>query len=512
MNAEPAPTLSAALLATAQRWPDRAALICPRHRLTHADLAEAAGRLAGVYRRLGVGSGDRVACSVGNRCEYLVAMAAAWSLGAVHVAVDHRSTAPELAAVIAKTGAGTLIYEPGDDRTNPYAVPAAVRRRHPDVQVVVVTDHLAPAELVRWTVDDAGRPEPGDGPAPDDPAIVFISSGTTGTPKATVGFHGNLAGRWRALAGWLEFRPQDVHLAQLPLSHGFGMMMALSGLLAGGCLVLLDRFSPEAALQAVGTHGVTVLNGAPAHFTLLLDRLDPAVHQVDTLRFSVGTAGSFRPELVNEIWERLAVDLMVMYGSSEGIGVATKDAEDVLRGSVGRPEPGSVRVVDSRHEPLPTGTVGEIAFSRSTYPVRYYGEAPPPDPWYYSGDLGHLDEQGRLYIHGRQAHQIDRGGLKVDPVEVEQALLRCPDVADAAVFGRADPMVGETVCACVQPVTGRHPDLLVLRAELSQRLAPFKLPEELCLLDEIPRTAIGKVDLPRLREAARTPAQRLERR
>src|SRR5688500_16815967 len=102
MNAEPAPTLSAALLATAQRWPDRAALICPRHRLTHADLAEAAGRLAGVYRRLGVGSGDRVACSVGNRCEYLVAMAAAWSLGAVHVAVDHRATAPELAAVIAK--------------------------------------------------------------------------------------------------------------------------------------------------------------------------------------------------------------------------------------------------------------------------------------------------------------------------------------------------------------------------------------------------------------------------
>ena len=513
MTAEPAPTLSAALIATARRWPERPALICPRHRMTHADLVAAAGRLAGIYRRLGVEPGDRVACSVGNRCEYVVAMAAAWSRGAVHVAVDHRATVPELDAVLTRTGAGTLIYEPGDDRMSPYATPAALRRRHPELRVVVVTDHLAPAEFVRWTVDDQGEPDPGDGPAPDDPAIVFISSGTTGTPKATVGFHGNLAGRWRGLAGWLEFRPDDVHLAQLPLSHGFGMMMALAGLLAGGSLVLLDRFSPEAALAAIGTHGVTVLNGAPAHFALLLDRLDPAEHRVQTLRFSVGTAGSFRPELVNAIWEKLAVDLMAMYGSSEGIGVATKDSEDVLRGSVGRPVPDSVRIVGPDRKPLPTGTVGEVAFSRATFPVRYYGEAPPPDEWYYSGDLGRLDEQGRLYIHGRLAHQIDRGGLKVDPVEVEQALLRCSDVAEAAVFGRADPLVGETVCACVRAVPGRHPELVGLRAELSERLAPFKLPEELCLVDEIPRTAIGKVDLPRLREAAAAvPAQRLARR
>jgi acyl-CoA synthetase (AMP-forming)/AMP-acid ligase II len=513
MDTERAPTLAAALTATARRWPLRPALVCPRHRLTHAGLEAAAGRLAAVYRRLGVGPGDRVVCSVRNRCEYLVAMAAAWSRGAVHVATDHRSTAAELDAVIGKTGAGTLIYEPGDDRMSPYAVPAAVRRRHPHLRVVVVTDYLAPAEFARWTVDEPGEPDPGDGPAPDDPAIVFISSGTTGAPKATVGFHGNLAGRWRGLADWLEFRPDDVHLAQLPLSHGFGMMMAFAGLLAGGSLVLLDRFSPDAALEAVGAHGVTVLNGAPAHFALLLDRLDPAVHRVDTLRFSVGTAGAFRPELVNQIWERLGVDLMAMYGSSEGIGVATKDAEEVLRGSVGRPEPGSVRIVGPDREPLPAGAVGEVAFSRAAFPVRYYGEQPPPEPWYYSGDLGRLDEQGRLYIHGRRTQQIDRGGLKVDPVEVEQALLRCPDVADAAVFGRADPMVGETVCACVRPVAGRRPDLTGLRTELSETLAPFKLPEELCLVDEIPRTAIGKVDFSRLREAAAAaPAQRLTRR
>ncbi|MFI5495976.1 class I adenylate-forming enzyme family protein [Actinoplanes sp. NPDC051859] len=513
MSAEPAPTLSAALIATAQRWPDRPALLCPRHRITHAGLVEAAGRLTAIYQRLGVVPGDRVACSVGNRCEHLIAMLAAWNCGAVHVATDHKFTVPELDAVVTKTGARLLIYEPGDGRMNPYATPSALRRRHPDLQYVVVTPHLAPAEFVRWTIDDLGEPATGPGPAPADPAVVFVSSGTTGTPKTTVGFHGNLAGRWRGLAGWLEFRPDDVHLAQLPLSHGFGMMMAMAALLSGGSLVLLDRFSPEAALQACGEHGVTVLNGAPAHFSLLLDRLDPAMHDIGTLRFSVGTAGSFPPELVNAIWERLSVDLMVMYGSSEGIGVATKDVEDVLRGSVGRPDPGSVRIVTPERETLPVGEVGEVAFSRATFPVRYYGETPPADPWYYSGDLGRLDEQGRLYIHGRLAHRIDRGGLKVDPVEVERALLRCADVADAAVFGRTDPVVGEIVCACVQAAAGRQPELVALRAELSDRLAPFKLPEELCLVDEIPRTAIGKVDLPRLREAAATaPTQRLARR
>lgn len=530
MNPQDSPTLTTAMASVWRRWPQRVAVVCGSQRFTYAELANAAAGLAGVYQRLGVASGERIICSVANRFDYLVALAATWTCGAVHVGVNYQATAPELVAAVGLTEASTLIYEPPGHLPNPLAPLDLIRRQCPGLRVIVLTDHLLPPEYVRWSptsaVGEAYTPaEPAAGPAPDDAAIIFITSGTTGSPKATVGFHGNLAQRWQRLAEWLRFSPDDVHLAQLPLSYGFGLMMAVTALLGGGRLVLLDTFSADEALTLIGTEGVTVLNGAPTHFKLILNRLDATRHQVGTLRLSVGTATPFPPELVNAIWDSLGVDFMFMYGSSEGVGVATTDAAAILRGSVGRPEPGSVAVVGSHHQALPPGSVGEVAFSRAFYPVRYWQGADarklpePPAPgtdgdagWYYSGDLGRIDDEGRLYIYGRIKHQIDRGGLKVDPVEVEIALLRCPGVADAAVIGQPNPMLGETVTACVTPLPGHQPTLDDLRGVLGQALMPAKLPEELYLLDSIPRTRIGKVDLPRLRAAiAGLPSQRLVR-
>jgi acyl-CoA synthetase (AMP-forming)/AMP-acid ligase II len=340
---------------------------------------------------------------------------------------------------------------------------------------------------------------------PDDPALIFLSSGTTGAPKATVGYHGNLAQRWRRLAGWLRFGPDDVHLAHLPLSHGFGLMMAMGGLLAGGRLVLQDPFTAAGAVRLIGEHGVTVLNGAPAHFTLVLSRLAGHPGAADTLRLAVGTAAVFSPALVRGIWERLGVEFMYMYGSSEGVGVATTDRGDIALGSVGRPAPGAVKIVGEDGEPVATDETGEIAFSRHVYPVRYWqgdGGGAVRGEWYHSGDLGRMDAEGRLYVFGRLKHQIDRGGLKVDPVEVEAALLRLGDVADAAVIGVPNPVLGEDVCACVVPAAGPAPELEALRGALAAELAPYKLPQALRVLDAIPRTRLGKVDLPALRARA----------
>lgn len=518
-------TLAEALEEAARRWPERPALTDRHRRLTHAELADAVARLAAGYARLGLAGGARVVSCVSNRCEALIALGAAWRYGAVHVGAEDRSTGPELAAIVEQTGAALLLYEPVPGSADPLAPMETVRRIHPDLHVVIVGDVPVHEEWTRWSelVDSGAEPFAKAAPSMRDPAIVFVSSGTTGRPKATVGFHGNLARRWRRLGGWLEFSPEDVHLAQLPLSHGFGMMMAVAGLLSGGRLVLHERFSAEAALAAVGDEGITVVNGAPAHFKLLLNRLDEARHDVGTLRLSVGTAAPFAPELVTDIWERLGVRFMFMYGSSEGVGVATTDEDDIMRGSVGRPAPGSTAIVGPDHRPLPVGAVGEVAFSRGVYPVRYWEDhdalrPPEPEPvangdWYYSGDLGRLDEEGRLYIVGRLKHQIDRGGLKVDPMEVENALLTRPEVADAAVLGLLNPVLGEEVCACVAPSPGEAPTLAELRDALGERLAPHKLPEVLYLLDEIPRTRIGKVDSDRLRDLmdARRP-QRLVRR
>jgi len=509
-------TLGGALEDSWARWPDRPALVFGGGRMTYRQLGEAVKALARAYHGWGINRGDRVVSAVSNRPEKIIALGAAWTCGAAHVGVDYQFTGPELASVIELTRPKALLYEP-HQLADPSEVIGALQRDHPDLRIIIVGDrafagdYATTSELIAANSAPETDKEDQSGPLPEDPALIFISSGTTGKPKATIGYQGNLAHRWRRLAAWLEFGPDDVHLAQLPLSHGFGLMMAMGALLSGGRLVLLDRFSAEEALHSVVAERVTVLNGAPAHFKLILNRLDPARHDVRSLRLSVGTAAFFPPSLVEAIWEKLGVKFMFMYGSSEGVGVATTDRDDILRGSVGRPAPGSATIVGPDHEPLPIGEVGEIAFSRDVYPVRYWTEATngSQEPqgvekqkesrWYYSGDLGRLDEEGRLYVFGRLKHQIDRGGLKVDPVEVESALLECPGVSDAAVIGLPNPVLGETVCACVVPANGQAPNLEELRAALGGRLAPYKLPEELCVLDRIPRTQLGKVDLQELR-------------
>ena len=514
-------TLSGALEAAFRRWPDRPALTFEGRSLTFAEFESEVAALAGALRRLGVGRGDRVVCQLPNRPELLTTAAATWARAAVYVGADHELTGPELCVYLRLTGAKALVYAPVASSPDPFLPLRVVRERHPDVQVIVVgaeapAGALAFSGLTRGPARDAHSPA--DGPAPEDPAVIFTTSGTTGRPKMPVIYHGRLQRSWVRLAAELSFGPEDAHLVQLPLAHGLGMMLALAGLVAGGRLVLVERFSAAAALALVGRERVTVLNGSPAHFRLILDGLTPGRHDVSSLRTGVASGAAFSTTLLRRIFDELRMSLMLMYGASEGVGVATSDRAEILRGSVGRPLPDSVAVVGPDRRPLPAGEVGEIAFSREVFPVRYWGAADDGSPsgethevaagWYYTGDLGRVDDEGLLYVVGRLKLQINRGGLKVDPSEVEGALLRCAGVADAAVLGVPNPVLGEVVCACVVPSGGDAPSLENLRAELRRELARYKLPDELCVLDRIPRTGVGKVDVQLLRaEVGATPAR-----
>ena len=490
--------LAAAFDDACRRYSDRVAITEDAQALTYRELRDTVSRFSEAYRSAGIQRNDRIVTSATNGAGYIAAAAAAWECGAVHVGTDAESTSAELSRVLSLTGARLLLYEPRNAREDTAATLRALRSVHSDLGTAIVGPQAA-LEALAVPAPDYRVAAAEDG---DEPAIVFISSGTTGTPKATIGFHRNLCARWTRLGGWLEFRPDDVHLVHLPLSHGFGLMMAVAGLLSGGRLVMQRHFSAVEALRTVADERVTVFNGSPTHFKLLLDRLRRNPCDVSSLRLSVGTAAAFAAPLIEAIWSELHVNFVYMYGSSEGVGVATSDREDIRLGSVGRPPPGSTRVVGANHEELAPGVIGEVAFSRKVYPVAYWHAARAADAdqseWFYSGDLGRLDEQGRLYVFGRLKHQIDRGGLKIDPVEVERALLNCPEVADAAVIGVPDPVLGETVCACVVPEADVELTLDVVRDRLGAELAPYKLPSALRVLEAIPRTALGKVDLQRL--------------
>ena len=496
----------------ALRAPERVALVHDGMHMTYAELMRDVDALAAGYCARGLRRGDRVLCQLSNRPEHIVAMVAAWRIGAIHVGVDHELTASEVAQLVTLTDAAALVHEPRDGDADALGVPAAVAAAHPAIALFTVGRAVGPyatLETVRRSpppTDGATRMAGDETTPANEPAVILVSSGTTGVPKTPIGRHADLVEGWDGFAEELRFGPDDVHLGHLPLTHGFGMSLAYMALSSGGRLVLTPRFAADDALRLIQQEGITVLSGSPAHFILLTKQLDRGEHDVRTLRTGIGSASAFPPPLLRRIFDDLGMELMLMYGSSEGAGVVTMDRADMLLGAAGRPVPGYVSIVGPDHVPLLAGEIGEIAFNRDVGDVEYFSDAGAPHGalaggWYYSGDLGRMDEEGRLYVLGRVKHQIDRGGLKVDPGEVEQALLRLPAVLDAAVIGTANPVLGETVCACVVPAFGEQPTLDGVRTALSRDLAPYKLPEELCVLDALPRTALGKVERTALRTA-----------
>jgi acyl-CoA synthetase (AMP-forming)/AMP-acid ligase II len=506
------------------RWPDRPAITVAGTTTSYAGIGRSVARLAAAYRHLGIKRGDRIVCQLPNSPEHLVAVNAAWGIGAVHVGTDYDLTAGELAWLAEHTEAAALLYRPHPDAADPSAVARALRAASPGTRVIAATesaegdvrldDLLAdPDELDDWS------PRHG----PDDTAHLLLTSGTTGRPKAVME---TLPGCWAKMQFFTDaLRPglDDVHLAFLPVAHVFGLRLALMALLSGGRLVLAERFSPTGALRLAGDEGVTVLPGMPAHFTLLLDALDPGTHRVDTLRWAISAASRMPRSLAEAIYGRLGVDLLYVYGCSENFTVHTTDREDILAGSVGRtvfrgppgtPPNGTIAVLEpGGTEPMPAGEVGELAYG-ADHPVRYW-KAPDAatDGWYRTGDLGRIDADGRVFVVGRLKELVNRGGLHVSPSEVETAVAGHPAVADSAVVATPDPVLGEAICACVVPAPagGPPPDLAALRSFLAPVLARHKLPDELCLVDTIPRTKIGKVDRPALRAAVLDGERRRER-
>lgn len=501
-----ATTLAQAFLEACERWPNRVALSSNQEQLTYGELREAANALAVGYRDLGIGPGARVVCQLPNCKYHVVSMAAVWLSGAVHVGASPDLTLPELAWLVNRAAPSAVVMAPLRDGRDPLAAARAVRGSDGAPTVILAGNGTAAdgfLSLQELLSTDAAS-TPISFPGAEDVAAIFFTSGTTGRPKGPLGFHGPLAKVWGWFGKALGCGPGDVHLGHLPMAYGFGMMMASISLFTGGKLVLMPRFSVSEALALIEEEEVSVLNGTPTHYKLVLDRLTSEHRNVSTLRTGVASAASFTPLLLTRVLDELQMVPLLLYGSSELLYVCTSSPSDLRRGSVGRPADGQVAVVGPDRKPVGPDRLGEIAF-RVEWPIRYWREpeaARESGEWYYTGDIGRLDGDGRLYVVGRVKHQINRGGQKVDPGQVELELNGIPGVADQAVVGLPDPVLGEVVCACIVPAGDAPPTLERLRSALSPSLASYKLPEELCLLDEIPRNRNGKVDHAALQRAA----------
>ncbi|MDP8992305.1 MAG: acyl--CoA ligase [Actinomycetota bacterium] len=503
-----AETLAPSLDVACERWADRPAITFGDETITYSRLGERLRALAAAYHRLGIGPGDRVLCQLPDRPEHVMAMHAAWANGAIHVGGDHDLTAQELSWLVGWTGAAALLFQPRADGPDPLAPVRAVREAHPETRLLLqgATVDGGGVHALGELLEPAGALPTRAPPllGPDDTGLLLLTSGTTGKPKGVMETLPHCWAKMQFFADAFRPGPDDVHLLYLPMAHVFGLRLSLLALLSGGRLVLLDRFSPEAALRLVGEEGVTVLPGMPTHFRLLLDRLDRARHDVGSLRWAVSAATSMPRPLAEAIYSELGAEILYVYGCSEGFTTETIDRDDILCGSVGStvfrgppgaPPDGRVAVMDPETgDLLAPGQVGEIVFG-AAHPVRYW-RAPEvaTDGWYHTGDLGRVDEDGRVFVLGRLKELVNRAGLKVAPSEVEAAIVRHAGVADAAVIATPDPVLSEATCACVVPTDGEPPGLADLRAFLAPTLARHKLPDELCVVQRIPRTRVGKVD------------------
>jgi long-chain acyl-CoA synthetase len=451
----------------AQRWADACALVWDGGRVSYRRLDRQANAVAAFLARHGVVPGDRVALAIANRWPFVPALLGVLKLGATVAPLD------------------PLLSD-------------AERQR--------ILDDLAPRVVIHDVLGDEMDWDTRDDPPA--PALVLYTSGSTGTPKGAMLSHGALQVAVESWAGpVMGLRPGDVVLAVLPLSHSFGLNGALlAPLISGASVVLVERFAPETVLTVVRDQGVTVFPGVATMFRRLLDAPAMATADLGPLRLCVSGAAPCPWPLARDWRGRTGVRILRGYGMTELFRPISYLADDPaeLPESIGRAVPGvELRVVDGDGRALEPGEVGELWIRTPAAMDGYLGSpeetrAVLADGWFRTGDLAALSPDGYVTVAGRQRERILRGGYSVFPGEVEAVLLAHPAVAEAAVVGEPHAELGEEVVAFValRDGAGAAPETLV--AWCKERLAGFKYPRTVTVLDRLPRGATGKIVKSRL--------------
>ncbi len=479
--------LALSLAAAAAGRPDRPAVTHGGVAVTVGELEARSARAAALLAARGVGRGDRVAIQLPNVPAFADFYFAVLRSGAVVVPVNPLLRAAESAYTMEDAEARVLIAWHGAEP------PAA----GPDpVEVIRI------AEPFGGDVLDGFEPDPTVVDVdPEETAVILYTSGTTGRPKGAELTHRNLGLNTRAVVAALGIGPDDVLLGTLPLYHSFGQTCTLNASIAVGArLALLTRFDAEAAVELVEREGVTILMGVP---TMLAGIAAAAADHgpFPGLRI-VASGGAPLPREQAENFERVTgVPVLDTWGLSETSPAATLNRPGAARvGSVGKPIEGvEVQVVGEDGKELPAGETGQLAIRGHNVMKGYWrrpeatAEAITPDGWFLSGDLGRLDEDGYVYVVGRLKDMIIRGGLNIYPREVEEVLHRHPAVSEAAVVGVPDERLGEEVGAAVVLAPGAGAEPAELRDWLKQRVAPYKYPRHVWIVDELPKGPTGKI-------------------
>ncbi|MDX2376377.1 o-succinylbenzoate--CoA ligase [Microbacterium sp. LRZ72] len=480
------------------RAPDKLALVFDGGAWTYTDFADTAERVSALLAAHGIRKGDTVAYVGENSPHLLAVLFGTVQLGAVFVPVNTRLAPPEIAYVLTDSAARLVVHDPEfDDRLAAIfsggEAPTTIRTgagtgNAPGLTTLLASKEPLPASTVMQR---------------DDPAAIIYTSGTTGKPKGAVLTHQNLT--FVSLNCVIDYDvvSTDVALMISPLFHVASLGMgALPLILKGGTLVLEKGFEPGRALELIERHSITMLSGVPTTYQLMADH--PHWHDADLSSLQKLTCGgSAVPTRILNAYEDRGLSFAQGYGMTEtspGGTTLPPTMSRVKQGSVGLPQFFTdVRVADENGSPLPTGEVGEVQIAGPNVFAGYLNlpeataEAFTPDGWFRSGDLGYLDDDGYLYIADRLKDMIISGGENIYPAEVENLISDIDGVTGVAVIGVPDDKWGESPWAVLTVRDGAEADTDAVRAHLDGKLARYKIPKNVVVVDELPRTASGKV-------------------
>ncbi|EGI4291876.1 medium-chain fatty-acid--CoA ligase [Escherichia coli] len=494
---------------TARAMPDKIAVV-DNHgaSYTYSALDHAASCLANWMLAKGIESGDRIAFQLPGWCEFTVIYLACLKIGAVSVPLLPSWREAELVWVLNKCQAKMFFAPTLFKQTRPVDLILPLQNQLPQLQQIVGVDKLAPATSslsLSQIIADNTPLTTAITTHGDELAAVLFTSGTEGLPKGVMLTHNNILASERAYCARLNLTWQDVFMMPAPLGHATGFLHGVTApFLIGARSVLLDIFTPDACLALLEQQRCTCMLGATPFVYDLLNLLEKQPADLSALRFFL-CGGTTIPKKVARECQQRGIKLLSVYGSTESSPHAVVNLDDPLSRFMhtdGYAAAGvEIKVVDDARKTLPPGCEGEEASRGPNVFMGYFDEpeltarALDEEGWYYSGDLCRMDEAGYINITGRKKDIIVRGGENISSREVEDILLQHPKIHDACVVAMPDERLGERSCAYVVMKAPHHSLSLeeVVAFFSRKRVAKYKYPEHIVVIEKLPRTASGKI-------------------
>jgi fatty-acyl-CoA synthase len=483
----------------ARHTPERTALRFQGEDIAYGAFASRIGTIASSLAALGVAAGERVAWLGLNSPDMLATLFACSRLGAIFMPLNWRLAAPEHRAMLQECHARLLIAD------EPFAAESAAQQVAPATTICIAAGASVPAGWTGWQAfvgDGAGRLAAAGPHEPLAPLLLCYTSGSTGRPKGALLSQGALACNADNSADMHALGADDRVLTTLPLFHVGGLNIQTLPALRAGCMVSLHpKFDPDATFDAIEQDRITLTVLVPAQLDAMLAHPRWATADLSSLRMITTGSTQVPLRIIRAVHER-GVPVVQVWGATETSPIAAcQHADEAIRkaGSAGRAARHcELRIAGFDGEQLPPGVPGEIWVRGDNVMTGYWNDPQASAKalaggWFHSGDLGHLDEEGYLTIDGRLKDMIISGGENISPAEVEAVLLDCPDIAEAAVVGRPDGRWGEVVVAVIAPAAGTTLERERVLGLFEGRLARFKHPKDVFVVNALPRTAIGKV-------------------